>query len=375
MLRRLQHPTARAPQEREHLQHLFHVRVVRALVEREVEVAPGRHTGQPFECVRREVEVLELDLLLDRARVLVVHRPQERHHLDLRLVVAPAPLEPRIHAVTVGPVTRARTRLAALPVGQRAQPRVGGHQVHEVGRARSRQPDDDDRRRQLDARGSPGGGARRSSTSRRAERSRTVRWCIASRPSWSETRCRPRPRRSSRRAGHETRDRRIRGNRFARAAFASIASASKRTSSFDDVVERRALRGVELGLGEVVDREISSWPIGLAASRRCSTRASRAARISPSSHLVIQKFARSCSGEQRLVRPAVLGQRAPCAGRPRRAPAHTIGSRRADRRARAPRRGARPRPVPHRARPSRPLHVQAVRRTTRRVECWWNQPV
>ena len=54
VLRRLQHPAVRAAQEREHLQDLLHVRVVRALVEREVVVAPARaHVRATRACTTR----------------------------------------------------------------------------------------------------------------------------------------------------------------------------------------------------------------------------------------------------------------------------------------------------------------------------------
>jgi len=91
---------------------------VRALVEGEVVIAPARHARMPFEGVRREVEVLELDLLLDRLRVLVVHRAHVRDHRHLRVVGPPTPLVPGIDSVTARPVARSRDRLAALPEGQ-----------------------------------------------------------------------------------------------------------------------------------------------------------------------------------------------------------------------------------------------------------------
>ena len=53
-------------------------------------------------------------------------------------------------AVAARAVARDGHRLEALPVGERAQPRVGRDQVHEVRGARARQADHDDRARDLD---------------------------------------------------------------------------------------------------------------------------------------------------------------------------------------------------------------------------------
>ena len=149
VLRRLQHPAARAAQERQHLQHLAEVRIVLALIEGEVEISPRRHACKPFERVGGEVEVLELDLLLDRGRVLVMHGTQQRHHRDLRLVVAPVPREAGVDTVAAGAVAGAWARFEALPVREGAQTGVGRDEVDEMGRPGSREADHDDRRVEL----------------------------------------------------------------------------------------------------------------------------------------------------------------------------------------------------------------------------------
>ena len=97
-----------------------------------------------------EVDVLELDLLLDRGRVLVVHRGEQRHHLHLRFVLALAAGEARIDAVAIGSRAGPRARFEALPVRERAQAGVGRDEIHEVRGARAGQADHDDRRRELD---------------------------------------------------------------------------------------------------------------------------------------------------------------------------------------------------------------------------------
>jgi hypothetical protein len=128
------------------------VRVRRRLVVRAVVVAPRRHDGHRLEEHRRPCEREQLDLLVHVVDRHVVHALEQRHGLVEELQAHRAALAPR-----VGPTglddrlfLTAEHRLEALPVGERAQRWVLGHQVVEVRRARTRLADDEDRTRDLE---------------------------------------------------------------------------------------------------------------------------------------------------------------------------------------------------------------------------------
>jgi hypothetical protein len=132
VLRRLEHPAVRSAKPLERLQRRLEIRVVRPLIERQVVIAPARRGAEPLEPVGREVEVLDLDLLVHVLGRHVVHRLQQRHPRGGLLVLDETPHVPRIAAVAARPFAGDRNGLEALPVRQRAQARVGGDQVHEV---------------------------------------------------------------------------------------------------------------------------------------------------------------------------------------------------------------------------------------------------
>ena len=150
VLRRLEHPTPGAAQERQCLQHGLQVGVVLALIERQVVVAPIGNACVPLERVGGEVDVEQLDLLLDRRREAIVHVLRERGHRRFGCVVVRAALPARVDAVGAGTFAVERVRLLALPERQRPEPGVGGQQVDEVRGARAGQADDDERTVDLD---------------------------------------------------------------------------------------------------------------------------------------------------------------------------------------------------------------------------------
>src|SRR5262249_2850656 len=123
MLRRLQYPSTRTAQETQHLQLPAQERVVHALVEREIGVAPPRHARVPFEGVRAEIEVDELAVLLDAPRWAVVHVLRERRGVLTGLPVGVAPRVPRIESVAARTVAGHGNRLGALPPRQRSKAR------------------------------------------------------------------------------------------------------------------------------------------------------------------------------------------------------------------------------------------------------------
>ena len=127
------------------LRTLRQVGVGGALVAGQIGVAPGRHGGRRLEEHGGEVDGEELNLLvgvLDRHLVHPVEVGQGR--------VEEAKGHVGAGQTGVGRAGRrelaiGQDRLEALPVGERAQGRVGGHQVVQVRGARPRQPADDDR--------------------------------------------------------------------------------------------------------------------------------------------------------------------------------------------------------------------------------------
>ena len=114
------------------------------LVEAEVEVAPARHAGVPFQHVAGEVQVEDLDLFFDRLGEAVVHRGGGRSADHHRVVLVLRAGVPRVDSVNVGALPRNRQRLLAFPVRQRAAPRIGGQQVDQMRRARAGHADDDE---------------------------------------------------------------------------------------------------------------------------------------------------------------------------------------------------------------------------------------
>ena len=360
VLRRLQHPAVRAAEEREHLQHLLHVRVVRALVEREVEVAPARHPGQPLERVRREVEVLELDLLLDRGRVLVVHRAA---------AAAPSASAPRSRAGSArsagrrrrgpGPSPGTRARFEALPVRERPQPGVGRDEVHEVRRARAGQADHDDRRRQLD--GEDLGPAAHEVLDEEARGEQAQRALVDREPA----------ERSEPGVGFDRGDHRVEPRAEAGIAEVVAAGAVARRAR----ASRRRRSGCRASRRSRAPRAARRRGCGsrrssmrIASVTTASSRSSRfvALRTSPSSQRVSQKFAPSVLGEQLLVRARGTRRARRGARRRPRARART-GAPRSSGSVGDERRGARPRPRRRRprARRSRPRPARAARRRDR----------
>ena len=150
MLRRLEHPAIAAALPLEHLQELAEVPVRRCLIVRLVVVTPRRHRRDGVEQHRREVDREQLDLFVDvPCRHLV-------HPLEVRQRVVEEPErgvgtdDARIGCTRRRLLGRREHRLEALPVGERPQAGVGGHQVVEVRGPGAREPADDDRPGDLD---------------------------------------------------------------------------------------------------------------------------------------------------------------------------------------------------------------------------------
>ena len=220
VLGRLEHPALAGPVPLQDLQHRLHVGVVRGLVVAEVVVAPLRGPGHPLEVVGREVGQHQLELLVDVVGLHGVHGGHERgadlHRLPRLLASGPAGVD----AVGPGLLPRVGHRLVGLPQRHRTEPGVRGQQVHQVGRARTGQPDDDHRLLDRDVqdlrmRGSAGRGS--SAGWRRSGRSPRTSAC-------ARGRC-VRGRRPSRRAAR----RGARGSRRARSRRARCARRPPRT--------------------------------------------------------------------------------------------------------------------------------------------------
>ena len=148
---------------------LRQVAVRRRLVVGVVVVAPRRHRRDRLEQHRREVDREELDLLVHVLDVVISCMRLKCGSASLTnpsamLAARAARIGRRRGA---GSLALGEHRLEALPVGQRPQRRVGGHQVVQVGRARARQAADDDRARRSRCSRISGWRATRSSSSRR----------------------------------------------------------------------------------------------------------------------------------------------------------------------------------------------------------------
>jgi hypothetical protein len=145
MLGRLEHPPRPTPQPREDLEHRPQILVRRGLVVREIPVAPRRDGRGGLEEHGREVDREELDLLVDVVDRHLVHAlevgQRELEERDRLL----GPHDPRIGLAGRGPLGVRQHRLQRLPVRQRAQRRVGSHQVVQVRGPGSRQAADHDR--------------------------------------------------------------------------------------------------------------------------------------------------------------------------------------------------------------------------------------
>ena len=288
VLRRFQHPPVRTAEVGERAENSLQVRVVRPLVETEVEVAPPRHAREPLERVRREVEVFELDLLLDRVRVLVVHRAQQRHHRHLRLVAAAAAFDARVDVVRSRAVAGEGHRLEALPVGERPQSRIGRDEVDEVRRPRPRESDHDDRRRDGDVVDLGMPAVQILDEQAAAEQAhgpltdREPSELVQTGVGFDRGDHRPQPRQEV--VGAEVVEAGAGASRIEQRAFV------ERDVERRAVVEGRALRVVEPWLAQVVD--VDHWTC-VRSSRF------RVPLISPSSQLVSQKLARPCSSASR----------------------------------------------------------------------------
>ena len=216
MLRGLQHPAARSAQVAQHLELFAQERVVRALVETEVVVAPTGHASVPFERVRAQVEVDQLTVFFDRPRRPIVHQRGERRDVLHRLPVREAAEVARVDTVATGPVADDGDRFPHLPPRHGAKPRVGGEQVHEVRGTGPREPDDDSWRFEFERRPRRDGGGRspRSGAGRAATRGGD---CAGSSGRGPTVRHRPRSRqlapgggrRASRHRGRPSQSRRV----------------------------------------------------------------------------------------------------------------------------------------------------------------------
>ena len=150
MLRGLQHPGLRTPEEGQRLQHFLHVGVVLGLVECQVGVAPTRHAGQPFQDVAGEIQIEEFDLFLDRLGKLVVHGRHQRHVGQHGIVFSPGAGVARIDPEHIGSAAAGRDGFLTLPVRQRPPTPVSRKQIHQVRGSRSRHTNHDDRLLDLD---------------------------------------------------------------------------------------------------------------------------------------------------------------------------------------------------------------------------------
>ena len=149
VLGRLEHPAGATPEPLQHLEHPVEVRVRGALVAGQVGVAPGRHRGRRLEQHGGEVDGQELYLLVgvpDRHLVHPVEVGQGGVEEGQRHLGA---LHAGVGCAGPGDLPVGEDRLQALPVGERPQRGVGGHQVVQVRGAGARQPADDDRRDDL----------------------------------------------------------------------------------------------------------------------------------------------------------------------------------------------------------------------------------
>ena len=144
VLRALEDPGLRSAQKCQRLQDFLHVRVVPVLVEAQVIVPPVRHARMPFQDVAGQIQVEQFDFLLDRLGEPVVHGGHHGGAGHECVVLGLGSRVAGVDAEDVRPLSERRDRILALPVRQRAPARIGGDEIHQMGGAGSRHPDDDE---------------------------------------------------------------------------------------------------------------------------------------------------------------------------------------------------------------------------------------
>src|SRR5438309_1243763 len=115
------------------------------LVQTEIEVAPLRYAGMPFQHIAGEVEVEEFDFLFDGRGEPIMHWLQDGGQLSRLLMFGSTSAVSRIDPVDAWAFAPQWRWLLAFPVRQCASPVVRCDQVDQMCCSRPRKANDDDR--------------------------------------------------------------------------------------------------------------------------------------------------------------------------------------------------------------------------------------